>query len=348
MAMMKIGPVLIKEVFMRKYIALSGIAVCLVLALVMGCADTNSPEACKYATTVNLDHGNYDAVLQSPCATPMHLGAAYFGKAGYSVTTVVNTLISAQTTSASSDKALRQYMNILTGKVTPKTIAFLDDSQAKYLSVPPSSDLYKSAQFDLSIVLAIKSVALLKSVVDAAGVGSLSTCNINGNTIPDEADAASCALLVSGTTLTGGACPAPLATAATYTTVDITFSSVSGTYKGLTATMTGAPGACPSDYKKLLYLNTTDSKYYAATTSGTCQASDLQMWPCPVTSQIDLVNTVQASIDGTLGALNIALTGTTSTDVKQSVEDIKIQACGGTLTSTCTAATLADYLQTHL
>jgi hypothetical protein len=341
--------VLIKEVIMRNLIVSSGMAMCLVLALVMGCSDKNSPESCQYQTTMNLDKGNYDAVLQSPCATPMHLGAAYFGKAGYSVTSVVNTLISAQTTSA--DKALRQYMNVLTGKVTPETITFLDDSQARYLSIPPSSDLHKSAQFDLSIVLAVKSAALLKSVIDLTGVGSLSACNINGNTIPDEADAATCALLVSGTTLTGGACPGSLTSFATYTTKDITFSSITGTftYKGLTTTMTGtATASCPADYKKLLYLKASDSSYYAATTSGTCQASDLQMWPCPVTSQIDLVNTLGASIDGALSALNTALTGTTSTDVRQALEDIKKQACGGTLASTCTAATLAAYLQNHL
>jgi len=342
---------------MTKIIASSGMAVCLVLALVTGCSDQNSPEACAYQTTMNLDKGNYDAVLQSSCATPMHLAAAYFGKAGYSVTSVLNTLISAQTTSATSDKALRQYMNVLTGKVTPQTLAFLDDSQAKYLSIPPSSDLYKAAQFDLSIVLAVKSVSLLKSMIDLTGLGSLSTCNINGNAIPDDADAATCALLVSGITASGplaGPCP-QLASGPTYSATysisgaDLFFSSATGTYRGMTVTMatvTSPPPGCSADYKKLLYLTAT-GKYSVATTSGTCLDTIGNSWPCPVTSQIDLVNTVGASVDGTVNALSTALSGTASNEVTQALQDIKVQACGS-LVSNCTATTIANYLQTHL
>jgi hypothetical protein len=303
---------------------------------------------------MNLDKGNYDAVLQSSCATPMHLGAAYFGKAGYSVTSVINTLISAQTTSATSDKALRQYMNVLTGKVSPDTITFLDGSQAKYLSIPPSSNLHKSALFNLSIVLAVKAVTLLKTVVDLTGVGLLSSCDINGNTTPDDADAAICALLVSGITSTGtlaGQCPAPLVSSASYsiTGADLFFSSATGTYRGMIVTMstvTAPSPGCSADYRKLLYLDAF-GKYSVATTSGTCADTLGGTWPCPVTSQIDFVNTLGASIDGTLSALNTSLTETTSNEVKQALEDIKVQACGS-LVSTCTATTIADYLQTHL
>jgi hypothetical protein len=42
-------------------------------------------------------------------------------------------------------------------------------------------------------------------VLDLNGLGTLSSCDINVNSKPDEADAMSCSLLVSGTTLTGGA-----------------------------------------------------------------------------------------------------------------------------------------------
>ncbi len=340
--------VLTKEVIMRNLIASSGMAVCLMLALATGCSDKNSPDACKYETTMNLDKGNFDAVLQSSCATAMQLGAAYFGKAGFTVTSVINSLVTAQTTSANT--ALRQYLTSLTGKVTDSTLINLDSSHSMFSSIPPASDLYQDAQFNLSVVDSIKALSLIKTVIDLNDLGTLSSCDINGNSKPDEADAMACSLLVSGTTLTGGACPAPLASFATYTTTptDLLFTSLTGAYKGFVATIAdAAPDAsCPADYKKLFYLNA-DGKYYAATTSGTCQANDGQLWPCPVTSQIDLVAALDYSISSSITALSTAISGTATTEVETALQDIKIQACGS-LTSTCTAASIANYLQQHL
>jgi hypothetical protein len=240
-------------------------------------------------------------------------------------------------------------MSVLTRKVTPQTIAFLDDSQAKYLSIPPSSDLYKAAQFDLSIVLAVKSMSLLKSVIDSAGLGTLSSCDVNANGVPDEADATTCVLLASGSAnpITGSLLVSGM-TATWTATGDLFFTGITGTYRGLTVSVGSPVGPCAGNYQKLLYQNPSDGNYYAATTAGSCPTSLSSDWPCPVTSQIDLVNSVGVSIDGTVTALNTALSGTTSNEVTTAIEDIKKQACGGTLTSTCTAATLADYLQTHL
>jgi hypothetical protein len=111
------------------------------------------------------------------------------------------------------------------------------------------------------------------------------------------------------------------------------------------ATVT-SPAGCAADYQKLLYRDASGN-YSVAVTSGTCMDTLGGTWPCPVTSNIDLVNTFQTSIDGTITALTTALTGTTSADVTQALEDIKAQACGS-LASTCTASTIADYIQSHL
>lgn len=332
---------------MKKPVTSLIIASCFALSALAGCSDKNSPEACQYETTMNLDKGNYDAVLQSSCATPMQLAAAYFGKAGFTVTSVVNALVTAQTSSANT--ALRQYMTSLTGKVTDQTLVNLDSSHTLFNSIPPTSELYQDAQFNLSIVDAIKAMSLIKTVIDLNGLGTLSSCDINSNGKPDESDAMICSLLVSGTSLTGGACPAPLTSFATYTTTptNLLFTSLTGTYKGLTTTMTGtATASCPANYKKLLYLNA-DGKYYAATTSGTCLANDAQLWPCPVTSQIDLVAALDISISSSITALSTAISGSVSTEVVQSLQDIKSQACGS-LTSTCTSTSIAHYLQNHL
>jgi len=316
--------------------------------LLFSCGDTNTTESCQYQTTQNLDKGNYDAVLQSSCATPMDLAAAYFGKAGHSVTSVINSLITAQATQIDRDKALQTYLNVLTRKVSPDTITFLDDAQARYLSVPPTSDLHKSAQFDLSIVMAIKAVSLLKTAIDGAGIGMLSACDVNANGVPDEADATACALLASGSANpTTGTCTGTKVTAPWTATGDLFFTGPTGTYRGLTVNIGSPSGSCAGTYQKLLYQSPADGNYYVATTSGTCSTMPSGSWACPVTSNIDLVDTVKSSIDGTMTALTTAIPGSASTDVQQALEDIKTQACGG-LTSTCTAATIADYIQNHL
>jgi hypothetical protein len=336
-----------QEVEMKKLVLPFIVTACTLSFLVVGCGDKNTLEACLYETTMNLDKGNYDAVLQSACATPMHLGAAYFGKAGYSVTSVVNALISSQATSGQT--ALQQYMTSMTGKITDSTIEFLDSSMTIFGDITPTSIYYHDARFNLSIVAAVKAESLLKTVIDSAGLGTLSTCDINGNGKPDEADALTCSLLVSGTTLTGGACPAPLASAATYTITptDITFSSATGTYRGLTVTMSGSSTpSCSQDYDKLLYFKSGDGTYHTATTSGTCQASDGKEWPCPVTSNLDLVAALEDSVNSSIDALSTAITGTTATDVQQAIWDIQAQACGGD--SVCTSADLAAYIQNNL
>jgi hypothetical protein len=274
----------------------------------------------------------------------MHLAAAYFGKAGYSVTNAVNAFIESQTTSGQT--ALEQYMTSLTGTITESTIAHLDSSLTLFGGIAASSEHYKSAQFNLSIVSAVKTVSLLKTVIDGAGLGTLSSCDINGNGVRDEADAASCALLASGlANPTAGTCLISGQTATWNATADITFSSATGTYRGLTVDLGTSSGTCPDTYKQLLYFNQADTAYYAATTAGTCQETLGGTWPCPVTSNIDLTASLQSSINGSIDALSTAITGTASTDVQQAIQDIRSQACGD---STCTPDEIAAYIQNYL
>ncbi len=64
-------------------------AACVSLMFV-GCSDKSSPEACLHQVTMDLDSGNYDAVLASSCAGAMQRGAAYFGKGGFDIKDVIN------------------------------------------------------------------------------------------------------------------------------------------------------------------------------------------------------------------------------------------------------------------
>src|SRR5574340_483492 len=128
------------------------------------CSDKNSQEACKYDTSMALDKGNYDAVLASPCADVLQLGAANFGKAGFSATDVINRFVDAKNNTGSD---FRLYMSQMIGTVSDATLGYLDSSHNAYVSVPGTDSQYRNAQFSLSLVDAIRGLSLLKFITES-------------------------------------------------------------------------------------------------------------------------------------------------------------------------------------
>ena len=319
------------------------------LFFAVGCgSDKNSNEACLHDTTMNLDKSNYDAVLASSCADSMQRGAAYFGKAGYDVKDVINRFSSTSSTSAQTD--LNVYMNSLTSKVTEDTLTNLDNAKTQYQTISASSIYYKDSQFYISIVDAVKGLSLLKIVTDSTGLGTVASCDINNNTVFDEGDATSCALIAANN-LSG--LPPLTCNGASYTnTGNILITGKSGTYRGVTVTVTGtATAPCPNTFKKLLFQDPLDNtKYLMATTeSGTACTDGTNAWPCPIEqggAPLDLVTTLQISINSAVNSMGNALPGTTSNDVQKAINDVQTQACGGD--NLCTSAEVANYIQTYL
>jgi len=330
--------------------------VVLLLASALSCSDKDSPEACQYETTMNLDAHNYDAVLQSPCATTMQLAAAHFGKAGYDTRTVLNRFIDAG--SAVGNRDLGAYLGSLVSKVTSPMLSNLSSSDFRYASIPPTSDEYLDAQFLLGLVRAVRALAVIKSIIDVDAAGVLSGCDINANGIPDEADAVSCAFKASGNAdPVTGSCVLSAWTGTWNATPDIVFSGQTGTYRGLIVTVPTltTPGSCPSDYNKLLHLSsgpTGTGTYRPSITVGTCQAFDALTsapagtWPCPSAAAQDFLSSFQADVNGAVSALATALSGTTASEVQQSIDNIRAQACGPD--GACTADELAAYIQDRL
>jgi hypothetical protein len=72
------------------------------------------------------------------------------------------------------------------------------------------------------------------------------------------------------------------------------------------------------------------------------------MWPCPSAAAQDFLSSFQADVSGSVSALDTSLTGTGSTasEVQQSIENIRTQACGAD--GVCTANDLANYIQDRL
>jgi hypothetical protein len=359
-----------------------------IAAVFYGCSNKSSDEACVHSVTMNLDNGDYAAVLSSSCANDMQKGAAYFGLAGFDVHDVINSFsktgVSTTTTNTQSD--LNVYMSALVNNATGTSLTFMDNAVGEYSNVTTTSttgsytqDNYKDAQFYISLVDAVKSMTLIRLVIPDLldSSGNLNTaCDLNNNGVPDDGDATACALIAS-TIISEGATTLTC-TGATYSPavpVDITLTDASGqpvpgTYGGLTIDMIqvagGSAASCiPSgttSYKKLLYKTTTVPAQYfvATTTSDLCTGTDGQTWPCPVVQNnqpLDFVSAVNDTLNSSVSSLNSSLTSsaTGTSDVQTAIQDIQGQACCGCTTTPCAPCTtpctsqgIANYLQTNL
>jgi len=343
--------------------------------LLSGCSDKNSSEACLHAVSMNLDKGNYDAVLNSSCADAMQKGAAYFGKAGYNLTVVINSFIQTGITSnstSSTRKDLNVYMTSLVTNATQASLGYIDKAIGSYELVRTASgytvDNYKDAQFYISLVDTVKALSVinivLPSILDANG--RLNTaCDANGNQLPDSADATSCALIASTAISAGSStlsCPG--ATYARSSPIDLTLkdslgSTITGTYSGLIITIatstSGTTSGCTlrdpnpdvKHYKRLLYKDSLGNYRAATTGNDICTDDNNVRWQCPLLDdqgqQIDLVRAIDESLSNAISALGVA--SANASDVKQAITDIKAEACPS---GTCTSLDISNYLQNNL
>lgn len=305
-------------------------------------ADEDSDEACRYEVSKSLDGEDYDAVLESLCADDIQRGAAYFGKAGYDINHVLKILIDSG--SSESDDLSTFMSQSFTGKVTNNTLSYLGDSDVSYAKVktgPYTEDEKKDAEFNRSVVNIIKSLSLLKIILDVDGDGVLSGCNINDNGIADEADAVACVL---------GICNA---SSASLPTGDMTLYSdpartqpLQGTYRGVTVTINGTPtSSCTNKYRELKY-KAQDGKFYVATTTAETCYDGGTTWPCPAIIDgrpLGLAEALQQGLTTSLSALAAAI-GASDADVARAIEEINNGACGSD--GICSDAEIAQYLQT--
>ncbi|MFN3739143.1 MAG: hypothetical protein ACK4TF_00525 [Thermodesulfovibrionales bacterium] len=354
----------------------------LILLLLNSCGDSafqfiandSSQEACQYKVSKDLDSGNYDAVISSSCASSMDKGAAYFGKAGFDVKDVINRLSEAQNQNQNVEP-IDLYMKALVPKVDETTLTNLDNAKTEYGNVPPDSPYYNDAQFYLSLVQAMKTLSLLKIVIDSDGDGQLLTeCDINGNEVPDDVDATACALLVSaqlfnnqppdcsslngnnghGVVTISWSPDAPPGNRLTLKNTQNNNITYSGYYKGLIVNITGSgpSSGCPMDdlyRKKLLYKDSSNNYWVATTTGGTvCEDNynnnNNNKWPCPIEQNgqpLDLVSAIDEAVQSMIDSMGNALPGV-SEDVVNSINQIKTEACGG---DNCTSGEIADYIK---
>jgi hypothetical protein len=325
--------------------------------LPMGCGDDNyleslsnddSAAACQYQVTMDLDSGNYDAVIASTCANYMDLAAAYLGKAGFEIINIINVMIDSND---SGGNEMEAFIGELVGSVSQSDMRSLDSSLEYYSLVNAangySPDLVLDAQFLKSALVApTKSFTFIKSAIDPDGDGKISECDMNGNSVPDEVDATGCAL-----TLAGGAtdCASMGITVDDTTYISLSFTGYSSLYNGLEMDLGVANAACPDDiYYKLLF----NSSSVAVTSLEKCidPAFPLIEWNCPYEDiggtpedMLEVFNTAIINSIDTLKSLGIE----EDSEVYAAINSVAVDACGG-IGSGCTEEDLRLYLESQM
>ncbi|OGR03870.1 MAG: hypothetical protein A2511_07975 [Deltaproteobacteria bacterium RIFOXYD12_FULL_50_9] len=331
---------------MNKSFALALLSLGIPAMLLVSCSNKTSDEACSFQTTQDLDHRDYDAVLASSCADDTQRGAAWLGKAGYDITTVINNF-SATGSGSSATKDLKNYMTNLIGKVEVASFNNLDNAKQSYTSASNAAALnsgqQKDALFYMSLVDTIKGLSLIKLVVqDMSGVPD-TTCNLNGNLTGDAVDATACALKVSNDlTDTCGTLvstpPVHISNVTIFKPDGVT--PYSTTFKALNITTGPATATCSGQYTKLLYpvadpILAPSGFGLATTTQERCTGDTLNpfdppnFYPCPLDSgMIDFVksfeDTITSAITNLTASIDIA---STKNDVQTSINNIKSENC---------------------
>ena len=373
---------------------------CTVIAALLlgGCSNKNSNEACVHEVSMNLDAGNYDAVLGASCADAMQLGAAHFGKAGFDVKDVINRFseLSNSDSSTQTKTDLQSYLTTLIPSVNQSLLDNLVlakdsycasyggtvDAQARcavadtaVASVNPN---YYDANFYISIVDTMTTLALFKSAIETIGGGDIgldcssgtciATCDRNNNGVPDSTDAQSCALLLAD----GQAnCNSITGVTVTQQLNGLTIAKAdgsgdySGIYNGVIISVTGTganTSSCSGTTYGRLMFTQSGSSYVAATTSDACgESPDTgRTWSCPIEDNgqpVDYTSSINNALQNASETVGTALTSsaTGSNDVSQQIQDIQAQACCGCVvtpcnacTTSCSSSSLANYLQNNL
>jgi len=329
----------------------------LTFLLALGCGDDNyldsfsnddSSAACQYQVSMALDSGLYDLVIASPCANFMDLAAAHLGLAGFDIVNIINVMIEAND---SGDQPLDVYMNKLVGNVSNADIRNLDYS-LQYYSLVNTANGYttgqeKDAQFlSGSLISPVISFAYIKASIDPDGDGNVSSCDLNGNNLPDEVDATDCALLVAAGV---SDCSGMGITTDDITYKTLSFPSYTSLYNGITMDFGGVTNAtCPDNmYYQLLF----SSSYVAVTSMEKCVDPNYPTieWNCPYEDSAgqpaDLLGVFNDSMQDSLSILN-SLGFDSSSEVYAAVNTISADACGSP-GSSCTAQQFQAYLESQ-
>ncbi len=238
-----------KEIFnkgglsMRNFVFLSLLAIFIALygcnlAEDTGLSDTSSKEACEYKVNSALDDKDYDKVIEllkegGECADVLNdtdknidLAAAYVGKAGFDIPSLVNDILASNETLSSND-TFGNFAEVISKRAKGEALTDLDiastyyqkavgqnidcanETETENLSIEKKNacflyGLVQTAQAGVSMSMLFESFSISEEPIDISDSinywiegGNKTTCDemdINNNGVPDTADFSVCAL----------------------------------------------------------------------------------------------------------------------------------------------------------
>ncbi len=329
-----------------------------------GLSDKRSPQAKKYEIQKLLDEEKYNEVISKLANDPTYggafspeegriaLAAAYIGRAGIDINSIINSIIE----SGNSQDAFASFLQSMSKAIGVKGLFDLDRAIDQYNSIastcspPPQSAIARDACFYRAIVDVIRAGIGLDGILDDLNSWlNPQGCqdDANGNGIADDGEASGCAISYAA----GQACPAGVTIASN---TPVTFNHSTGPVNFEALTISVAPVApCSSSNTLYRLVYDTGSEKYLVLTDGYCDTNfnpcstpdGSNCLPCPVIDPdtgmpLSATQLIIDSVTGAADAINSIIPGS---DVDNSVDQYITEVCG--TDNVCTDNDIANYLQ---
>jgi len=223
----------------KKLLKISILSVLSMFLVNCGLSDKNTPEACKFEVSQALDKGDYDTVIQKLSNDPtcggayttqegkIQLAAAYIGKAGFDIPSLITDIIDA-TSNSQTTNTYELFVQSIAKRVSSYSLDALENAKKIYETVInsygscTSSNLpviAKDACFYKNLVTAAKATSGLSliiggsssNIIDAVNkwINPTSCDDLNDNNVGDPADVVASAIeysLNGSCTINGVSC----------------------------------------------------------------------------------------------------------------------------------------------
>ncbi len=348
-----------------------------------GISDKKNGETCKEKVNRLLDEGKYDEVLSTLNSTlcssmsqedrSINEAAAYLGKAGFSVPSLLKDILNATNSNGSGNK-VSTFTRILTDKASGSDLDLITKAMRAYEGAgvnctnPIGAEeenicflkgITEIAKMGISTTLLFKSLngtQDLNKIIDYWMNNSTGNCTIDvdSDTNPDSLQFSTCAMkfavrynstMSSSGNLTNPNCGYQIINK------NATFYGINGTFLILKLTISPSSNCTgygnKTDYK--LIENST-SGMFVVLTDGYCYASNrtscsafnnaTQCYPCPVVSGNQTLTAVGTIVDslnngGTLIENVVQTSGTNETAVQDAITDFKQDFCKANPSQCC-------------
>ena len=334
-----------------------------------GLSDKGSPQAKKYEIQKLLDEGKYSEVISKLANDPTYggafspeegriaLAAAYIGRAGIDINSIINSIIE----SGNSQDAFASFLQSMSKAIGVKGLFDLDRAIDQYNSIastcspPPQSAIARDACFYRAIVDVIRAGIGLDGILDDLNSWlNPQGCqdDANGNNVADDGDASACAISYAVSP------PPSCAPGVSYTSLGtVTFSSgsLSKDFEVLKIDVQdpNSPQTCTNVNTLYRLLHDPGTGKYVVLTDGycdknfnPCSAPDgATCLPCPVIDPATgtPLSATKVIIDSVTGASNALGTIIPGSDVDNTVNQYITEVCG--TDNVCTDSDIANYLQ---